>query len=333
MIAAVSAGKSAEVPVPMPSILTTNDLFDAQRAPLKLNWIAGKAGRNRLLETATAEFPGMALVGHMNFVNPNRIQVIADTELQHLQSLNDEERTKAMHALFADEQVAAIILANNNEISADFLEHADRLAVPLLSTAVASPMVIEHLQYYLTRALAPRVTLHGVYMEVLGMGVFITGESGIGKSELALELLSRNHRLIADDAVEFVCVAPEVLVGQCPEAMSEYLEVRGLGILDIRTMFGETAVRHKKKLHLVVQLERLRERGAGKIDRLRAERLTYPILGIDVPEVLLFVAPGRNLAILVEAATRAYILRVRGIDPLNEFMEKQQAIISKSSNR
>ena len=150
------------------------------------------------------------------------------------------------------------------------------------------------------------------------MGVFIAGESGIGKSELALELLSRNHRLIADDAVEFVRVAPQVLVGQCPEALSEYLEVRGLGILNIRATFGETAIRHKKKLHLVVQLERLREQHP------------YSILGVDVPEVLLFVAWGRNLAILVEAVTRAYILRVRGIDPLNKFMRKQQAIISKS---
>ena len=134
--------------------------------------------------------------------------------------------------------------------------------MPLFSTPLASPVVIEHLQHYLTRALAPRTTLHGVYMEVLGMGVFIAGESGIGKSELALELLSRNHRLIADDAVEFVRVAPQVLVGQCPEALSEYLEVRGLGILDIRATFGETSVRHKKKLPLMVQLERLRERSS-----------------------------------------------------------------------
>lgn len=312
--------------------LTANDLFDTQRVPLKLAWAAGQTGKSRLLESAQAEFPGMALVGYLNLVHPNRIQVVADNELHYLQNLDKQEREKIMHSLFSSDQVGALILAGNNEISADFVEYADLLSVPLFSTPLAGPVVIEHLQYYLTRALAPRATLHGVYMEVLGMGVFIAGESGIGKSELALELLSRNHRLIADDAVEFVQVAPQVLVGQCPEALSEYLEVRGLGILDIRATFGETSVRHKKKLHLVVQLERLKEQHADEIDRLRAEHQTYSILGVEVPEVLLFVAPGRNLSILVEAATRAYILRIRGIDPLNEFMRKQQAIISKSTN-
>jgi len=174
---------------------------------------------------------------------------------------------------------------------------------------MASPVVIDHLQYYLTRALAPRVTVHGVYMEVMGMGVLITGESGIGKSELALELLSRDHRLIADDAVEFVRVGPDVIVGQCPTLLSDFLEVRGLGILDIRLMFGETAVRHKKKLHLIVHLESIQRMKMSKIDRLQTTQRTRSILDVDIPEVALFVGPGRNLAVLVEAATRANILR------------------------
>jgi HPr kinase/phosphorylase len=182
--------------------------------------------------------------------------------------------------------------------------------------------VIDHLQYYLTRALAPRVTVHGVYMEVMGMGVLITGESGIGKSELALELLSRNHRLIADDAVEFVRVGPDVIVGQCPTLLSDFLEVRGLGILDIRLMFGETAVRHKKKLHLIVHLESIQRQKMSKIDRLQTTQRTRSILDVDIPEVALFVGPGRNLAVLVEAATRAYILRMWGFDPLEEFMKR-----------
>ncbi|MEE9596599.1 MAG: hypothetical protein V3V96_07455 [Acidiferrobacterales bacterium] len=200
----------------------------------------------------------------MNLEHPNRIQIVADNALRYLQNLSEQERENTMYSLFSNDKIAALILANNKEVRADFVEHADRLAVPLFSTPLASPVVIEHLQYYLTRVLAPRATLHGVYMEILGMGVFIMGASGIGKSELALELLSRNHRLIADDAVEFVRVTPQVLVGQCPEALSEYLEVRGLGILDIRATFGETSVRHKKKLPLMAQLERLRERSSTR---------------------------------------------------------------------
>ncbi len=313
--------------------LTTSDLFDVQRTSLNLCWEAGQAGKQRLLEPATAQFPGMALVGYLNLVHPNRIQVIADVELRHMKNLNRADHSQALHELFSCEQVAAIIVANDNKVSAQLREYADKFDLPLFSTPLPSPMLIEHLQYFLTRALAPRVTLHGVYMEVLGMGVFITGESGIGKSELALELLSRNHRLIADDAVEFVRVGPEVLVGQCPEAFSEYLEVRGLGILDIRSMFGETAVRRKKKLHLIVRLERLKDRDPSKVDRLQAEINTRRMLDVEVPEVLLFVAPGRNLAVLVEAATRSHILRMWGVNPLSEFMKKQQAIISKSKNR
>jgi HPr kinase/phosphorylase len=164
-------------------------------------------------------------------------------------------------------------------------------------------------------------------MEVMGMGVLITGESGIGKSELALELLSRNHRLISDDAVELVRVGPDVVVGQSPHGLSDYLEVRGLGILDVRMMFGETAVRHKKKLHLIVHLQKLSKRRMARIDRLQAVSRTRPILDVDVPEVILYVAPGRNLAVLVETATRAYILRQWGVNTLEEFIKRHQALM------
>src|SRR5581483_7316472 len=149
------------------------------------------------------------------------------------------------------------------------------------------------------------------------------------KSELALELLSRNHRLIADDAVEFIRVGPDILVGQCPGPLSDYLEVRGLGILDVRTMFGETAVRHKKRLHLIVRMERIDKR-QKKIDRLQAQQLTRTILDVEIPEVVLFVGAGRNLAVLVEAAVRSYILRMWGIDTLKDFMQRQQTLIDRS---
>jgi HPr kinase/phosphorylase len=304
--------------------VTAHDFFEAQSGPLKLKWIAGESGRNRLLEPTTAKYPGMALVGHLNFVHPNRIQVIGEAEIAYLSRLDKKEYEEAIRNLFTCDKTSAIIVANGRNITPDLIAAADQTSLGLFSSSLPSPVVIDHLQYYLTRALAPRITVHGVYMEVMGMGVLITGESGIGKSELALELLSRNHRLIADDAVEFVRVGPDVIVGQCPTLLSDYLEVRGLGILDVRLMFGETAVRHKKKLHLIVRLESIQRQKMSKINRLESKQMTRAILDVEIPEVALFVGPGRNLAVLVETAIRAYILRMWGFDPLEDFMKRHQ---------
>jgi len=304
--------------------VTAHDFFEAQSGPLKLKWIAGETGKNRLLEPTTAKYPGMALVGHLNFVHPNRIQVIGEAEIAYLSRLDKKEYEEAIRNLFTCGKTSAVIVANGRNITPDLIAAADRTSLGLFSSSLPSPVVIDHLQYYLTRALAPRITVHGVYMEVMGMGVLITGESGIGKSELALELLSRNHRLIADDAVEFVRVGPDVIVGQCPTLLSDYLEVRGLGILDVRLMFGETAVRHKKKLHLIVRLETIQRQKMSKINRLESKQMTRAILDVEIPEVALFVGPGRNLAVLVETAIRAYILRMWGFDPLEDFMKRHQ---------
>jgi HPr kinase/phosphorylase len=312
--------------------LTARELFDAQATALKLKWVAGRGGGNRLLEPATARYPGMALVGHLNFVHPNRVQVIGEAEVDYLKRIGRKERASQVRALFSCATTAAVVLANNAKPGADLIQAADDANLPFFTSPLPSPVFIDRLQYHLTRELAPSVTVHGVYMEVLGMGVLLTGESGIGKSELALELLSRNHRLIADDAVEFVRIGPDVLVGQSPSgALSDYLEVRGLGILDVRTMFGETAVRHKKRLHFIVRMEKLDKRRMRKLDRLQAQQLTRPVLDVEIPEVVLFVGPGRNLAVLVEAAVRSYILRMWGIDTLKDFMQRQQALIDRSA--
>lgn len=315
----------------MTPLVTVSDLFEQQSTALKLKWIAGRSGQDRLLEPTTAKFPGMALVGHLNRIHPNRVQVIGEQELAYLKKLPARERANLIREVFTCKRTAAVIVAGNRRPAAELTREAEQHGLALFSSGLPSPVVIDHLQYYLTRALAPRITVHGVYLEVMGMGVLITGESGIGKSELALELLSRNHRLIADDAVELVRVGPDVLVGQCPHVLSDYLEVRGLGVLDVRLMFGETAVRHKKRLHLIVHMEQIHKDKYSKIDRLQAQQRTRRLLDVEVPEVSLYVGPGRNLAVLVEAATRAYILRVWGINPLEDFIKRQQAMIKKSA--
>ncbi len=305
--------------------LTAQDLFAAQRAPLKLRWLAGENGKQRLLEPATAKFPGMALVGHLNFVHPNRVQVMGGAEIDYLKRLSKTQHKQALTELFSCPKTAVVVLANIGKTPPDLRAAADALSLPLFSSPLPSPKVIDRLQSYLTRALAAHATLHGVYMEVMGVGVFITGESGMGKSELALELLSRNHRLIADDAVEFSRTNPDVLIGRSPEILSGLLEVRGLGILNARAMFGDTAIRSEKTLRLILRLEQMKKHRMSKIDRLQVEQKTRRILDVDIPEVTLYVAPGRNLAVLVEAATRNHILRMRGINPLEELNKRQQA--------
>lgn len=315
----------------MSTILTAEDVYEAQHETLKLAWVGGRAGASRLLELATARFPGMALVGHLNFVHPNRVQVIGANEKAYLYDhITSAARKEALAEIFGSPSSAIVIVANDETIPDDMLEAANTAAMPLFRSSLPSPRVIHDLQFYLARALAEREVLHGVFMEVMGLGVFLTGESGIGKSELALELLSRGHRLIADDACEFFRLGPDALQGRCPDMLCDFLEVRGLGILNIRAMFGETAVRREKTLHLIVRLKDYAPDAQAGIDRLQAEQKTRSILGIEVAEVALFVAPGRNLAVLVEVATRGHILRRRGINALEDFMRRQSLAMKPS---
>jgi HPr kinase/phosphorylase len=311
--------------------LTARELFQAQQASLKLRWLAGRAGEGRLLEPATARYPGMALVGHLNFVHPNRIQLLGSAEVEYLRRLPEADHHQALENIFGCATTTLVIVANDETVDADLIAAADQAGLPLLATPLGSPRVIDHLQHFLTRALADRTTLHGVFLEVMGVGIFITGEPGSGKSEVALELLSRGHRLIADDAVEFSRTGPDVLIGRCPRMLRDFLEVRGLGVLNVRAMFGDTAVRPEKTLRLIVHLQPLTPERMARIDRLQAEQKTRTILDVDIPEVVLYVAPGRNLAVLVEAATRAHILRMRGINPLEELMQRQQQTLSPES--
>ena len=197
---------------------------------------------------------------------------------------------------------------------------ASRTAV--LSSSPPSEETIQHLRYFLGNYLAEKLTLHGVFMEVMGTGVLITGASSIGKSELALELLTRGHRLIADDAAEFARIAPDVLNGTCPEMLRDFIEVRGLGILNVRAMFGASAIKHSRNLRLIIVLQEMGE--AAAMDRLHGSRRMRTIMEVEIPEITLPVGPGRNLAVLVEAAVRNHILNIKGYDASQAFIERQK---------
>lgn len=227
-------------------------------------------------------------------------------------------------AQLCDSVPAALILADGVGATEELLEKAEAAHVPLFTTPLPAPRVIEKLARYLGKALADTTERHGVMMDVLGLGVLITGDSGVGKSELGLELISRGHGLVADDVVEISRIAANTLEGRCPPVLRDFIEVRGLGLLDVRTIFGETAVRPKMKLKLIVHLEKPAPRGRDTAERLPLAELSEDILGVTVRKVVIPVAAGRNLAVLLEAAVRNYILQLRGIDSMAQFMKRQK---------
>ncbi len=306
--------------------VTVATLFRDMAEQLDLKWVAGHEGGQRTLSSETIQKPTLALIGHLNFIHPNRVQVLGCAEMDYLRSLSESALQDAIRHLFSTE-LAAVVVANCEEVPAVLLENAEETETPLFTSPLAGPVLMSLLGHYLTQSLADSTSIHGVFLEVLGTGVLIKGDAGVGKSELALELITRGHRLVADDVVELRHVAPETLEGRCPPLIRDFLEVRGLGILNIRYLFGETAVKLQKNLKLIVELVHPQEIGEVGLNRLDMVASAEPILGVAIPKVRVPVAAGRNLAVLVEVAVRNHILKSRGINPVEQFIKRQQAAI------
>lgn len=304
-------------------------LFKAQRGPLQLTHVCGELDRT-ISVTEERIWPA-DLVGHLNLMHPARLQIVGAAELAWARRQSREKIAHHLQEIFSV-RPPAIIMADNCEVPGMVQSICEATNVALLTSPLASASVIDQLRLYLSRQLAEKISLHGVFMDVLGLGVFITGDSGAGKSELALELISRGHGLVADDVVEFSRIAPTVLEGRCPELLQDFIEVRGLGVLNIRTIFGETACRRKMRLRLIVYLQR-RLPGQDDPTRLPIHLETQDILGVSVPRTILPVAAGRNLAVLLEAAVRSTILQLRGVDSTQEFIDRQQRAINQGSGQ
>lgn len=307
-------------------MLTTLDLIRDNTEKIAFTWIAGQeaAGQRLIPEMSSS---AADLIGHLNFIHPSRIQVFGSEELSYYCRFESKRRRHHLEDLVSG-GVPAIVLAASIPPPDDLREFCTEYGIPLVGTPMDASQVIDLLRVYLGKRLAPKTTVHGVFMDVLGLGVLITGESGLGKSELALELISRGHGLVADDAVELSRTAPNFVEGQCPPLLQNLLEVRGLGLLDIRTIFGETSVRRKMKIKLIVNLVRMT---SDSFERLPTQDEYQDVLGIPVRRVMLQVAAGRNLAVLVEAAVRNTILTLRGIDTMGDFIERQALAIMENS--
>lgn len=297
-------------------------LFDETREKLQLTWIAGRDGADKGIDSELTKDSSKGLVGHLNFIHPNLIQVLGQSEVNHLNGLDPAE-CRALLNRTSTRELACFIVAGANDMPPALLEVAEATHTPLFSSPIASVELMWILRPHLARALADSTTVHGVFLDVLGVGVLITGDSGVGKSELALELISRGSGLIADDVVELYRVGPESVEGRCPSLLRDFLEVRGLGVLNIRTIFGEAALRPRKNVKIVVHLERPSGSDPTYLDRLPLKPGTESLMDVEIRKVTIPVAAGRNLAVLTEAAVRNHVLQMRGIDSTREFVERQ----------
>jgi HPr kinase/phosphorylase len=314
----------------MPQI-TIARLFEDNHGKLGLSWEAGKAGANKILDSDLMAGSTKGLIGHLNFIHPNWIQVLSHSETDYLNNLDAAHLQEALQTLSTN-GMACMFVAGAEPAPQVLKNLADATATPLMCSSLSSLHLMWMLRPYLARMLATSTTMHGVFIDVLGMGVLIAGDSGVGKSELGLELISRGAGLVADDIVELYRIGPETVEGRCPPVLRDFLEVRGLGVLNIRTIFGETAVRPRKNLKLIVHLEKPTGPDLTRFERLPLNASSQEVLGVEIRKVAIPVAAGRNLAVLVEAAVRNYVLQLRGIDSTQEFLNRHEQLMSSSGS-
>ena len=315
-----------------PSAISADVLFEAFRnSSLRWQWVAGIGASERRFDEMAVRSArsGADLVGYLNYIHPYRLQVIGEREISYLTNATSQDCLRRIARIVTLEP-PVLVLADGMEAPDELISMCERAHIPLFATKEQSAFVIDVLRAYLSKHFADRTTMHGVFMDILGLGVLITGESGLGKSELGLELISRGNGLVADDAVDLFRINQTTIEGRCPELLQNLLEVRGIGLLDIRGIFGETAVRRKMRLKLIVHLVR-RETMEREYERIPYEPLTQDVLGVPVRKVVIQVVAGRNIAVLVEAAVRNTILQLRGIDTYKEFVERHRKAMAEGS--
>jgi HPr kinase/phosphorylase len=291
----------------------------AEAIGLPLELLGGASGLERTISSPHIQKTGLALAGFDAYLQPARILVFGESEIRYLESLDAVNRMNVLAAAFSHD-IPCVLITGGWNPPLELLAASDRYNVPLLRTAVTTPVSIAKVEYLLDDELAERQVIHGVLMDMLGLGVLLIGESGIGKSECGLDLVVRGHRLVADDTVEIRRRGETTLIGTCPDLTRHHMEIRGLGLINIRDLFGVAAIRNAKRVELVVQLERWDP--DRDYERLGIDELRYDVLGLKIPLIRMPVAPGRSLGVLVEVAARNQLLRTRGLNAARDLANR-----------
>jgi HPr kinase/phosphorylase len=310
--------------------LTARNLFDDLHVRLGLHWVAGTGEGVQYSVSAGDLSARPDLAGFLNLIHPNKVQVLGETEIRYLDSLESTDLAITLRRILKSNPIS-IVIGDGLDVPPSIISASAGSGTALMRTDTPAWQLANYLQYHIARTLARPITLHGVFMEVFTIGVQITGDPGSGKSELALELLNRGHRLIADDAPEFTQISPDIIEGTCPEALQDCLEVRGLGVLNVRQMFGDATIKLNKFLRLIIHLEIPGDASKHEFkDRLSGDISTQKVLELEVPRITLPVLAGRNMAVMAEAAVRDFMLKMKGYDATSAFIERHSRILKRN---
>lgn len=300
--------------IDQPASMPAGQFLAPEAAHLSLKLVTGKEGLRKRITSARVQKPGLPLAGFLESLRSGRVQVLGESEISYLAGLTKEQSRRSIQD-FCGQGLVCVIVTKDLDPPAALVRAAEKTNTPLFRTQVISSVLISGVQEFLENQLARRVSLHAVLMDLFGLGVLILGDSGVGKSELGLELIARGHRLISDDVVE-ILRRGDTLVGSGPELTRYHMELRGIGIINIKDLFGVASVRYRKDIHMVVRLDPWQE--GKEYERLGIDERTHQVLGMEVPFIEIPVAPGRNLAIILEVAARNHLLKLKGYYPARE---------------
>jgi len=300
-------------------------LLDDQRFDLRLSLFAGKQGLSRRLSSARIQKPGLVLAGYTEYLHKERMQVFGNTEMSYLKTLPQGRKVEVLRSFFGAE-IACLVVTKDIEIPLELAAAAEEAGVPVLRTSHLSSAFIEKVQNCLEDQLTASTSMHGVLLDVFGVGILLLGKSGIGKSEIALDLVMRGHRLVADDIVDVKRKTPDSVVGSGSEIIKHHMEIRGLGIINIKDLFGVAAIRERKKIEIVLELVEWDPN--VEYDRLGVEDRKFRILDVEIPMLVVPVRPGRNMTTIIEVAARNHLLKLQGHHSAREFQDRLNRAIA-----